>query len=116
MILVADPASDSDGTPNLRARLVPQLNCTILGTAVVGALLAVLYFTVLRVKAFSRHYNRYGEQVAEVEESSHHETHPKKGWSRHRDSNGRLRADAHCLFLFVTCNMNQNKPFTWNTR
>ena len=28
------------------------INCTILGTAVVGALLAALYFTVLRVKAF----------------------------------------------------------------
>ena len=74
---MAAPAVDSDGTPNQRARLVPQLHCTILGTAVDGVLLAALYFTFLRVKASSRHYDRYGEQVAEVEESSQHETHPK---------------------------------------
>ena len=116
MILVAAPASDSDGTPSLRARLVPQLHCTILGTAVVGAQLTPLCFTVLRFTAFCRQYNRYGEQVADAGESSQQQTYPKKGWSRHRGRNGRLRADAQRLFLFVTCNKNRPKQLTWNTR
>ena len=105
-----------DGAQNLRVRHLPRWQWNIRGIAALGAQLTPLCFSDVRVTAFLRRYERCGEQIADVGESSQHKTYPKKGRSRHRGSNGRLRADAQCLFLFVFCNKNQPEPFTWSTR
>ena len=101
-----------DGAQNLRVCHLPRWQWNIRGIAALGAQLTLICFSDIRVTAFFRRYERCGEQIADVGESSQHKTCPKKGWSRHRSSNGRLGADAQCLFLF--CNKNQPEPFTWS--